>query len=429
MWLIMGIEQPILNAVMARLPEATRHLAAFEVTWALVLLIESPILQMLAAATAMVRGAASYRRWLVYMHLWAAGLTVLHLVVSLPVIFYPLVGRVLGAPPQVVTAAHQVFLLLIPFSALVGYRRFWQGTLIRMGHTGLVGRTMVIRLAATVAPMALGLVGHHRGWPRVPGGHLVAAGGLLAGVTAGALAAWWYCRTAVVSRFTAAASGTATLDTRDSFASMSAFYIPLSLTSIVSLASRPLMAYGIGRSVLPLQSLAAWPVVQSFLFLFTSLAMSYQEAVVAQAGLNRQNRPALATFARRLIGVLTAVLLLMVLTGGTRWWFSVVAGLTPELAGPAQAAIVVLVAMPALVTARAYFGGLLVVRRQTVALSLAVVSGALVLTALVVALPRVPTLIGTVVAAIAFTSAYLVQVAVLSMTHGALLETHHHVNS
>lgn len=423
MWLIMGIEQPVLNAVMARLPEATRHLAAFEVTWALVLLIESPILQMLAAATAMVQGLASYRRWLWFMHLWAAIVTAVHAFLAIPAVFFPLAGRVLGAPPDVVAAAHETFLLMIPFSALVGYRRFWQGTLIRFGHTRIVGRTMVIRLVATMVPLALGLWGHRVGASWVPAGHLVAAGGLFLGVAVGAVAAWWYCRRLVLvpRRAAETAEGSRT-EVPGSLRSMMAFYLPLSLTSLVSLASRPLMAFGIGRSVLPLESLAAWPVVQSFLFLFTSLAMSYQEAVVAQTGVSRDNVPVLAQFARRLAAVLTLILMGLVLTGGSRWWFAVVAGLPPTLAGPAQAAMAIVMVMPALVTARAFFGGVLVAQHRTVFLTMAVTGGALGLTAAVVILPTVTPLIGTVVAALAFVGAYVIQVLVLwrGAVHAAL---------
>ncbi|MFW5826789.1 MAG: hypothetical protein ACOCU4_01785, partial [Alkalispirochaeta sp.] len=37
MWIIMGIEQPSLNAIIARLPDAEVHLAAFEVAFGLAL--------------------------------------------------------------------------------------------------------------------------------------------------------------------------------------------------------------------------------------------------------------------------------------------------------------------------------------------------------------------------------------------------------
>ena len=61
-WLLMGLELPAVSAVMARLPDPKVSLAAYGgVVFPIALLIESPIIMLLAASTALARDEAAYR--------------------------------------------------------------------------------------------------------------------------------------------------------------------------------------------------------------------------------------------------------------------------------------------------------------------------------------------------------------------------------
>ena len=75
--------------------------------------------------------------------------------------------------------------------------------------------------------------------------------------------------------------------------------------------------------------------------------------------------------------------------------------------------MVVLIVMPIAVTGRSFFSGVLVARERTGFLSVAVMANTVVLLTLVILLPRLTGLVGTIVAAIAFSSANVVQLAVL----------------
>ncbi|MDA3951431.1 MAG: hypothetical protein PF508_19645 [Spirochaeta sp.] len=284
MWVLMGVEQPALNGVMARLPDATRSLAAFEVAFGIDLVIDSPIIQILSAATALVRGPRSYRQMLRFMHILAAVLTLTHFLISRPVVFGFVTRNILGVPEDVIVPAQQAFTILMPFAALVGYRRLWQGSLIQLGKTGVVANTMVVRLVVTLGVLMLGIALVNAGVPGVRGS-AVGAWALSSGVFAGAVASWWYYHRAQ----RAARTVPPVDDPTRSFPALLKFYVPLSLTSIMALISRPILAFGIARSVQPLESLATWPVINSLLFLFTSIALSYQEAVVAKARDTRAN--------------------------------------------------------------------------------------------------------------------------------------------
>lgn len=409
MWLIMGIEQPALNAVMARLPDATRNLAAFEIAFALALVIESPILQMLSAATALINGPRSYRRLTRFMGGWALLLSSIHFLISRPGVFTFVTGRLLAAPPELIEPARSVFVWLVPFAALVGFRRLWQGALIRAGHTGRVGWTMVVRLVLTLGGLALGMALRAARIPWAPEGHHLAVVSLMAGVAGGAAAALIAHRGPIRQWFDSVDA----VDEEWSFPRLLAFYLPLSLTSIMALASRPLLAFGMNRSVLPVLSLAAWPSVQGYLFLYSSISLSYQEAVVAKTAENEAAIPLLRRFAIVLGATLSGVYLVVALTRGLPVWFDAVAGLAPSLATLAVTGATIVMMLPAVMTARSYLSGILVARHVTRPLAIAVALNVTVLFILVYLLPLTTNLDGVRVAGFAFVAANIVQVIAL----------------
>ncbi|MFA7567349.1 MAG: hypothetical protein WCY01_10015 [Alkalispirochaeta sp.] len=408
MWILMSIEQPALNGVMARLPAPTLSLAAFEVAFGVALIIESPIIQMLSTGTAVVRGPRSYRQMIHFMHVLAILLATAHFILSRPVVFHFIAVRIMGIPEEVALPARRAFTILILFAPLVGYRRLWQGGLIQLGETGAVAKTMVVRLVVTLGALFMGIVVVRSGHMVVPG-YVVGALALMAGIGTGAAASWWY--------YWKLRKFDSTPDRPDdqvrTIRSLLAFYVPLSLTSVMELASRPILAFGIARSVMAMDSLSTWPVVNSLFFLFSSIALSFQEAVVAQAGRSTKNIPVLVKFGLILMAALAGLFLLITMTGGSRFWFRVVAGLPPSLVDLAQPAMYILIVLPVAVTLRSLLSGILVAREKTGFLTIAVSANTVVLLTLVVVLPRFTDLVGTIVAAIALVSAVTAQALVL----------------
>ena len=60
-WLMMAIEGPYLAAIIARLPDPTVNLAAFGVGFVFAIIIESPVIMLMSASTALVEDGPSYR--------------------------------------------------------------------------------------------------------------------------------------------------------------------------------------------------------------------------------------------------------------------------------------------------------------------------------------------------------------------------------
>ena len=72
------------------------------------------------------------------------------------------------------------------------------------------------------------------------------------------------------------------IDTKSlSYRSLIGFYFPLALTSILALAIYPLISFFMGKSRLPIESLAVLPVINALTFIFRSAGLSFQEAAIA----------------------------------------------------------------------------------------------------------------------------------------------------
>jgi hypothetical protein len=127
MWLLMSLEQPTLSAVIARLPEPTLNLAAYGLTFALALIVESPVIMFLTLGTALARSRQAYQMLMRFTHIMAWGLTGFHLLLGLSPLYAWILAELVGAPPEVIEPSRIAFLLMAPWSGAIAYRRMWQG--------------------------------------------------------------------------------------------------------------------------------------------------------------------------------------------------------------------------------------------------------------------------------------------------------------
>lgn len=354
MWLIMAVEQPLIAAVIARLPDPEPNLAAFGITFSLALLVEGPVIMLLTAGTALPRDGQSYRRLLHFTHLLAGGLTGLHLLLGLTPLYSLLVGRLIGAPAELLEPSRTAFLLMAPWTAAIAYRRLWQGVLIRFNRTHIVPVTISARLVTTGTVLLLGLA-----WGRAPG-VTVGATALSLGVIMAAIVSYLFARPTIRRRLNALPPQEPPLTWR----ALLDFYLPLALTSLIVLTAQPVLAVGLARAPDPLASLAVWPVIMGFLFLGRALALSFQEAAVALL-----ERPGaydrLSRFSWRLAGTLTMLVLLVAATPLARIWYTRVAGLDPGLLPLAVAPTLILALVPGMNALISWHRGLLIHLQQT----------------------------------------------------------------
>jgi hypothetical protein len=354
-WLLMAAELPALGAVVARLPDPVINLAAYGgIVFPLALIIESPIIMLLAASTALSKDRASYLLIRRFMMVTSALLTGLHALVAFTPLYYVVVEGILGAPPEIVEPGRIGLMIMLPWTWSIAYRRFNQGVLIRFGHSRSVGAGTMIRLAADVIVLAAGYaVG------TLPG-IVVATAAVASGVVCEAIYAGIRVRPVVRDELGVAEPVSPAL----TYPAFFAFYIPLVLTSLLSLLAQPIGASAISRMPNALASLAAWPVLSGLIFMVRAPGVAYNEVVVALL-----DRPAssgvLRRFATTLALVLTGVLVVLAATPLARIWFERISALKPELSALALAAIWIALPLPALSVAQSWFQGVALHSRKT----------------------------------------------------------------
>jgi progressive ankylosis protein len=395
-WVMMAVEGPFLAAIIARMGDPAFNLAAYGVAFALAILIESPVIMLMSASTALVEDAASYRRLRNFANLLNAASTAVLLLLLVPAVYDATVGGVLGLPEDVTRLVYGSLWLLLPWPAAIGYRRFLHGVMIRSGRTRLVAYGTLLRLGGMAATaFALYL------WGGIPGAW-VGAAALSAGVCVEALATRIMAAPALrellgdgaaapeplreaagagaasVAHPGAGAGEVATAETAlrrrprsrwrargTGYGEIARFYFPLALTSIIGLTVHPMLTFFMGRAPAPVESLAVFPVVHGLSFLFRAPGFSYQEAVIALVGRRFEHVRRLAVFGAAMALVTSGGLALVAFTPLAGFWFETVSGLPPELAELARVPTMILVPLPAVAVLLAFQQALLVQGRDT----------------------------------------------------------------
>lgn len=354
----MGTELPLFTACVARMPDAKINLAAYSsLVFSIALVIEAPIMMLLAAATALASDAQAWGRVRRFLHEASVGLTALHALVAFTPLFDLLAQHFFRVQPELVEPARLGLRIMLPWTWSIAYRRTHQGLLIRheRGRPVVIGS--FVRLAANgvvyVLAFALQRAGH-----AVPG---IAAGA--AAVACGVMAEAAFiglCARRLLRDHPLPERGASEL-TRAGFLR---FYVPLALTPLIALVTQPIGAAAMARMPDPVVSLAAWTGVHGLLFLARAGGFAFNEVVVSLLG-----RPDAAPALRRFGLVLglgsSAVLCLVAFTPLGTGWFGGVSGLEPELTAAASGAIVLAAPWPLFQALQSWFQGALVHHRRT----------------------------------------------------------------
>ena len=339
-WVMMASEGPFLAAIIARLPDPTYNLAAHGVAFALAILIESPVIMLMSAATSIVRDRVSFVKLRNFSRVLCLGTTGLLLIVLIPSVYDVLIPGLMGVPAEVAELTYGALWFMLPWPSAIGYRRFLQGVLIRSGKTKLVAYGTLIRLGGMVVAALFGFL-----VLEIPGAW-VGALSLATGVTVEAVAAKFMAAGTVREILDGKLDGPTPRDI--SYREIATFYYPLALTSLIGLTVQPLLTFFMGRSISPVESLAVFPVVHSLSFFFRSMGLAYQDTAIALMGERFANHAALSKFALSLGTATSAGLALVAFTPLSDVYFITISGLTPQLAEFALTPTRVIVLLPAL---------------------------------------------------------------------------------
>ncbi len=354
-WLLMSGEAPALSAIVARLADPEINLAAYGgVVFPLALIIEAPIIMLLAASTALSRDWASYQRIYRFMMVTSAGLTVLHLLIVFTPIYTLVVEGLLHAPAEIIEPARTGLIIMTPWTWSIAYRRFHQGVLIRFGRSKAITTGTFIRLSADIVILAIGYLIHD-----IPG-IVVATSAVATGVISEALFIGLVVRPVLRNQLRTAPP----VDPPLTQAAFMDFYLPLVMTSLISLLVNPIGSAALGRMPFPVESLALWQVLGGLIFMVRSLGIAYNEVVVALLDEVRSSR-ALRRFASYLIILTTILWILLVATPFANTWFTRIMALDPELARLARLGAWIAVPLPAISVLQSWYQGAILHSRKT----------------------------------------------------------------
>jgi len=388
---MMAIEGPILTSLIARLTDPTHNLAAYGVAVSLAMLIESPVIMLLSMSVAMATDRLAEERLRKVMWGLNALVTAGMVVVSIPWVFDLVTLQVMQLPEAVADRMYVAFVALTPWPAAIGYRRFYQGLLIRAGQTRRVAYGTIVRIV-TMAGTALTLAVAN------VQGTLVGAISLSVGVFAEAVVTRMMVRDVMRGFRKQSADECAP---PPSYREIRRFYVPLAMTTVIGFAVTPMLAFFMGRSPMSIESLAVLPVVDSFVFLFRSFGFSYQEVGIALLGEQRQH---LASLRRVGLGIAigtTSVLLVVAFTPIASWLFQGMYGLKPELAEFAIVPTMILVPLPALAVAYSLQRAILISARRSMEVTWSTISEVGLIALVMVLLVSTVNPVGVISAAIA----------------------------
>ncbi len=407
----MSMEGTILASFIARLPFDTINLAAYGVAVALAMFIESPVIHLLSTSVALARDRASMIALRSFAYRINMIVTAGMFVVSIPFVYDFVTNDVIHLPPTVATLMYWGFVSMIPWPAAIGYRRFYQGLLIRNGRTRLVAYGTIVRLFSMLcSAITLMLIG------TIPG-VLVGTLSLTLGVICEAAMTRYMVRDVMKMYDRAVVVEGDGISTSE----IVRFWLPLAATSAFGFAVTPMLAFFMSRAPDPLASLAVLPVVDSFVFFFRSFGFSYQEVGVALIGDKQQNYAAVRRVGLGIIICTTAILSVIVFSPLLELVYTGLYGLQPALASFATVPTMMLVVLPSIAVAYSLYRSVLISARQNVKVTISTILEVGGIALIMVLLVTFTELNGALSAAISMALGRIISTIYLKWTAGSVL--------
>lgn len=404
-WLLMTAEGPIVSATINRLPNEVIMLAAQGIIVSLSVTIESPIINLLATSTALVKDRHSYllmRRFTIH---WMVLLTAVTIIIAFTPVFDLIVIGLLSTPEEVAAWVQPGMQIMTFWSAAIAWRRFLQGVLIGFGQPNKMAWGTIIRLLASGGvAIGLGLFANDLA------GVIIGTSALMAGVVAEAIFATLAVRPLLKNELAPKASPTK--GEALTYNQLFWFHLPLAGTSLMILLVQPLITSSLAKLDNPIQSLAAWPVLFQILLMARAAAFALPEAVIALTK-GPDSYRSIRRFAGQLAAGVTVFMLFFTLSPLANFYIFVIQDMTQAVGELVQSTLLFYLLFPGLTAVAMWLRGMLIHGRHTKAVNMAMVIN-IIVTAVVLAiglqfyLPGLPTAAAALNLAVIFEIIYLV---------------------
>jgi hypothetical protein len=345
---MMSVSVPVINAGLARHPDAQANLAAFGLAFSLSIFLESPVFALQQSVVAWYRGTGPTREYTRF----AAGVGGIMFVIMAAVAFSPvgpfLLRTLMGAPEALVGRALHALMVATAFPILVAVRLGYQGVLIARRNSAPIAFGTFLRLLL-LSVLIAGVC------PRLPVEAPAAAMGALA---AAVLIETIYVAYAVSRTPERAVTATPAQERGSRPGGRILFLLPLAGTMALGALTNPLINSIIARTADPEASLAVYSVVASLVWFLASPTLRFSAVTIA-LGDSPEHLRTLRTFLWRAVGGVSLLVLLIYLTPGLDLILKAGIGLNPALAERARLPLVLLALQPLVAAFIAYHQGVL----------------------------------------------------------------------
>jgi hypothetical protein len=345
---MMSVSVPVINAGLARHPDAQANLAAFGLAFSLSIFLESPVFALQQSVVAWYRGRGSIREYI----LFAAGVGCLMFAIMAAVAFSPvgpfLLRTLMGAPEALVGRALHALMVATAFPILVAVRLGFQGVLIARRNSAPIAFGTFMRLLL-LSVLIVGVC------PRIP---VEAPAAAMAALAAAVLIETVYVAYAVSRTPERTAASTPAQERGSRHGGRVLFLLPLAGTMALGALTNPLINSIISRTPDPEAALAVYSVVASLVWFLASPTLRFSAVTIA-LGDTAAHLRTLRRFLWRVVGGVSLLVLLIYLTPGLDLILERGIGLSPELAARARFPLVLLSLQPLVAAFIAYHQGVL----------------------------------------------------------------------
>lgn len=367
------IARPIINAALARTEDAELSLAAYSVGLSLMVTIVAPLFGMRHIVTALSVDQDMIRRLGRVVLSLAGAATTLLLLLSIPSVFYLVTDSILGIPAEVAARAQPAMWLLATAPLLMTSRAYFQGILVHWGRANSIGVGSFAYLAACTIVVFAAVI-----WLQMPGA-IAAALALFVGnvayvsVVAPPTRPLQRGPSALIPRVDESFDA----DKRSTPYILS-LYHPLALSNLLASGVEPVVQMAMARLAFVTESLAAYAVCVSIVWLARTNLWNTQQVVIARVrGLTSYR--AVRRFVLGMALGTTVLLAVVLLPPVSEWVFGDVAGLQGRVKLFAQHGYALLLLVPGLQGWRSLYYGTLVTFGSTRAIRTAAIGRIMVL--------------------------------------------------
>ncbi|QMT59142.1 hypothetical protein [Legionella sp. PC997] len=302
LWLVLAFEFPLLTIIITYLPDKQLNLAAFGLAYSLFLLAESPLLMFNTVAIKLIKNKQSYekvRNFFIYVVSFL--LICMMLFVLTPLYQYLFITR-LSFDRTIAVISQHVVTILLPAFAIAGFKAFYQGVLISRDKQPIIFYAIIFRFISSVVT-AVCLANFSS-----LNSAYVAAIGFSIGLFVEATITRVFARKPIHGIFEVKSSY------KLSYYRISHFYYPLIITTVASIITTPIITIFLNYGLNPTLSLAVFPVINGFIMIFKSTAMSLQNVVIYFLNLSEENKLQLKKFFALITLIMFAVLFGIIFT-------------------------------------------------------------------------------------------------------------------